>query len=322
MTGPLRRIVLADSDAADLAAGVLRLRTDRHADVVTVTMDLGGTTGLEETRARALAAGASRAHVLDVRDAFVEEFVLPSLKADAVGRDGRPLAACLGRALVAQKLVEVAGIEQADAVAHGCRADEERVHFEAMIKTLNPALSVIEVASRPTVHPNLWGMPVRNGSNSAEHAGERDLTASAEIGFDRGIPTSVNGVPLSFQDLVASLNTIASTYRIERLVADFGDGASPPRIIHEMPAASLLHLAHEALRKLVMSDDFDRFWALVSRRYAELIEDGHWFTPMRHALDALVGALQERVSGGVTLQLRNGECRLVARHSVNAVTFS
>src|SRR4051812_11931072 len=113
------RILLAYSGDLTTTAAIPWLREHHHAEVITATVDLGQERELEAVRDRALAAGAIRAHVLDARDQFAQDFVLPSLKADALHQDRFVMAAALGRPLIARKLVEVAGIEGAGVVAHG-----------------------------------------------------------------------------------------------------------------------------------------------------------------------------------------------------------
>ena len=115
----MERIVLAYSGGLDTSVAIPWLKAHYQAEIVAVTMDLGQGRELEAVRDRALAIGALRAHVLDLREEFAHDFVLPALKADALYDDRSPMTAALGRPLIAQKLVEIAEIEQAQAVAHG-----------------------------------------------------------------------------------------------------------------------------------------------------------------------------------------------------------
>ena len=108
------RIVLAYTGDGDVCEAVRQLaEIDDGAEVVTLTLDLGQGRDLEEIRDRALSAGAVRAHVLDVRDEFVRDFVLPVLQAGVAQTGPAPLAEALGQTLLAQKLVEIAAIETA-----------------------------------------------------------------------------------------------------------------------------------------------------------------------------------------------------------------
>ena len=114
------RIVLAYSGGLDTSVAVKWLADKYNAEIVTVTMDLGQGKELDDIRERALGVGAVRAHVVDVREEFCHEYVLPALQADAIYEGKYPLATALGRPLIAKKLVEVAEFENATMIAHGC----------------------------------------------------------------------------------------------------------------------------------------------------------------------------------------------------------
>src|SRR6202040_4378375 len=118
----MERIVLAYSGGLDTSVAIPWLKEQYSAEIIAVTMDLGQGRELEEVRDRALATGAVRAHVLDLREEFARDYALRALKAGALYEDRYPMAAPLGRSLIAQKLVEIAALEQATAVAHGCAA--------------------------------------------------------------------------------------------------------------------------------------------------------------------------------------------------------
>src|SRR5438876_5925673 len=102
------RIVLAYSGGLDTSIAIAWLADKYGAEVIAVTLDLGQGRELTDVRERALAVGATRAHVLDVRDEFAREYSLPALQADALYEGRYPLATALGRPLIARKLVEVA----------------------------------------------------------------------------------------------------------------------------------------------------------------------------------------------------------------------
>ena len=140
----MKRIVLAYSGGLDTSVAIPWLKARYGADVIAMTMDLGQGRELEDVRNRALAAGALRAHVLDVREEFASGYVVPALKADALYEDRYPMATSLGRPLIAKKLVELAAIEQAGAIAHGCTAEEnDRFRLDTSARALNPAIEVL-----------------------------------------------------------------------------------------------------------------------------------------------------------------------------------
>ena len=148
----MERIVLAYSGGLDTSVAIPWLKEQYRAEIIAVTMDLGQGKELESVRDRALAAGAVRAHVLDLREEFARRYILPALKADALYEDRYPLATALGRPLIAQKLVEIADIERATSVAHGCTGKgNDQVRLDVTTRALRPDLKVIAPARD-------WGM--------------------------------------------------------------------------------------------------------------------------------------------------------------------
>ena len=114
------RIVLAYSGGLETSVAIPWLAEKYGAEIVTVTMDLGQGKELDDVRERALASGAVRAHVIDLREEFAKDFILPALQAGAIYEGRYPLATALGRPLIAKHLVDIAQIEGATAIAHGC----------------------------------------------------------------------------------------------------------------------------------------------------------------------------------------------------------
>jgi argininosuccinate synthase len=148
----MERIVLAYSGGLDTSVAIPWLKEKYNAEIIAVTMDLGQGKELEAVRDRALTTGAVRAHVLDVRDEFARDYVVPALKAHAMYEDRYPMATSLGRPLIAQKLVEIAEIEQATAIAHGCTGKgNDQVRLDVTARALNPKIKVIAPARD-------WGM--------------------------------------------------------------------------------------------------------------------------------------------------------------------
>ena len=146
------RIVLAYSGGLDTSAAIAWLAEQYSAEVIAVTLDLGQGRELTDVRERALAVGATRAHVLDVRDEFASDYILPALQAGALYEDRYPLATALTRPLIARKLVDVARMEGASVIAHGCngKANDE-LRLEAGVRALDPALTMLAPA-------RIWGM--------------------------------------------------------------------------------------------------------------------------------------------------------------------
>lgn len=345
MTKP---IVLAYSGGLQSTVAIPWL-IDRHAaDVVAVALDLGQPTDLAEIHDRALAAGAARAHVIDAREEFVRDFAWPALRADAMAEGRYPMATALSRPLIAQKLVEIARIEGATVVVHGS-AGRDRLRLDRPLATLDPSLTTIASAecmtaaqvdeyadrlgrSRPTdgadrVDANLWGRTVgRPADDGSAEPPESAFTLSRSLArtpaepatvaltFERGTPTGINGVTMTPAELVESLSTIAGEHGAGRFdrVKHRGDGACS-RVLHEAPAAAVLHHARRELESLASSENLHRFQPAVSAAYAGVLRSGEWFGPLRHGLDAYLASTQAGVSGTVRVKLFKGHSHIAGR---------
>jgi argininosuccinate synthase len=180
----MERIVLAYSGGLDTSVAIPWLKEKYNAEIIAVTMDLGQGRELESIRDRALATGATRAHVLDLREEFARDFILPALKADAIYEDRYPMATSLGRPLIAQKLVEIAEIEQATAVAHGCTGKgNDQVRLDVTTRALNPTLKVIAPARD-------WGM---TRPEEIEYARKRGVPVPATVDSPYSTDTNLWG---------------------------------------------------------------------------------------------------------------------------------
>ncbi len=114
-----------------------------QVEVVTLTLDLGQRDELDAVRERALACGAIRAHVLDERESFARDYLLPALKAGAASEDGHPLGRVLTRPLIARQLVDVAKMEGVAEVAHACWYHyDDRVRLERAIRDAGPDMLI------------------------------------------------------------------------------------------------------------------------------------------------------------------------------------
>ncbi|WP_250283337.1 MULTISPECIES: argininosuccinate synthase [unclassified Frankia] len=136
------------------------------------------------------------------------------------------------------------------------------------------------------------------------------------IGFADGLPVSLDGRALPLPELVAELNTRAGAQGVGRidLIEDRLVGIKS-REIYECPAAITLLTAHRDLEDLTLERDLARFKRGVDQRWAELVYDGLWYSPLRAALDAFVDNASVRVSGDVRIRLAGGVAQVVGRRS-------
>jgi argininosuccinate synthase len=166
------RIVLAYSGGLDTSIAIPWLREQYGAEVVTVTLDLGQARELADIRERALAFGAVRAHVIDVREEFIRDFIMPALQAGAVYEGGYPMATALARPLIAKRLVEIARMEEASAIAHGCRGKgNDQVRLDVSARAFDPSVQVIAPARS-------WGM---SETEAVEYARARGIEVPGAV---------------------------------------------------------------------------------------------------------------------------------------------
>lgn len=137
-------IVLAYSGGLDTSVAIRWIKEKHGLDVVTLTADVGQADDLAEIARRSKRVGAINHHTLDCKREFVENYVFPALKANALYEGKYPVSTALARPLIAKKLVEVAHEERAVGVAHGCTGKgNDQVRFEVTIKALDPSLKII-----------------------------------------------------------------------------------------------------------------------------------------------------------------------------------
>jgi argininosuccinate synthase len=176
----MKKVVLAYSGGLDTSVAVAWLKEQYGAEVVTLTVDLGGGSLREGVERRAMSAGASRAYVVDAKERFLTGFVWPHLQANALYQGVYPLATALARPLIAQLLVEVAERESADAVAHGCTGKgNDQVRFDVATHALDPGLEVVA--------PMRVGMGLSR-EQSIDYAHERGI----EIPITKSSPYSID----------------------------------------------------------------------------------------------------------------------------------
>lgn len=324
-----RKVVLAYSGGLDTSCCLAWLREERGLDVITFTADLGGEFEPRTVRRRALAGGAVRAVIKDLKAELIRDFCFPALKAQAVYEEGYTLGTALGRPLIAKALVEVARSERALYVAHGCTGKgNDQVRIELGVRTLDGTLDCIaplrewhldtreaqmryarrhglEVSvtrrSPYSIDRNIWGGSIECGvledawkeppeevySMTRDPRRAPAKPATVRVGFQKGIPVSLNGTRMAPVRLVERLNRLAGLHGVGRsdLVEDRLVGIKS-REIYEAPAATVLLTAHRALEGLVLSRDLLHFKEGLSQQYASLVYNGLWFTPLRESLDA------------------------------------
>ncbi len=141
-----------------------------------------------------------------------------------------------------------------------------------------------------------------------------------EIGFQNGIPVSLNGEEIDGTTFIERLNKEAGRYGIGRIdhIEDRLVGIKS-REIYEAPAAIVLHAAHQALEGLTLSRDQIRFKEIIAAEYARLIYNGQWYSALHQDLAAYVQSTQRFVTGIVRMKLSRGHCHVVGRKSEHSL---
>jgi argininosuccinate synthase len=140
----MKKVVLAYSGGLDTSVILVWLKERYGCEVVTFTADLGQEEELEGLEEKALATGASKAYIEDLREEFLMEYAFPTMMAGAIYERQYLLGTSFARPLTAKRQVEIAELEGADAVSHGCTGKgNDQVRFELTYKALNPRLKVI-----------------------------------------------------------------------------------------------------------------------------------------------------------------------------------
>jgi argininosuccinate synthase len=144
MGSRVNKIVLAYSGGLDTSVILKWLRNEYECEVIAFVADLGQGEDLEEVKEKALATGARKVYVEDVREEFVRDFILTALKANAIYEGGYLMGTSIARPLIAMKQMEVVAREDADAVAHGATGKgNDQVRFELTYMALNPNITII-----------------------------------------------------------------------------------------------------------------------------------------------------------------------------------
>jgi argininosuccinate synthase len=359
----VKKVVLAYSGGLDTSIIVPWLKQNYgNPEVVCYCCNLGQDdelTGLEE---KAIASGASKCYVEDLREEFVRDFLFPLLQSGAVYERTYLLGTSVARPLIAKRQAEIAIQEGADAVAHGCTGKgNDQVRFEITFMAFAPHLKVIApwrewdirsredaldyaaehnvpvTASLKSIYSrdrNIWHMSHEGGIledpwNEPEEPMYTLTTAPEQapdeaeyvvIGFEQGVPVSVDGQPLGPLALLTRLNELGARHGVgrvdlveNRLVGMKSHG------IYETPGGTVLRVAHQGLEQLALDRDTLHYKDVVAHRYAELVYNGQWYTPLRQALDAFVQVTQRNVTGEARIKLYKGSATLVGRKAAKSL---
>jgi argininosuccinate synthase len=349
----MNKVVLAFSGGLDTSVCVKYLQKLHNLEVITLIVDVGQDDDFGEIRKTSLELGAIDHVYVDAKEEFVNEYVTPAIKSNALYQQSYPLATAIARPLIAKKLVEIANKHGATSVAHGCTGKgNDQVRFDITIKSLNPSLGIIapirdlnltrdkeidyakengiqvsEIAKKYSIDKNIWGRSIEGGM--LEDLGNEPLedafeyvkfnnysVGSIELCFEKGVPISINGKAEKLPSLINKLNEIAGSFGIGIIdhIEDRVIGIKS-REVYEAPAALIIICAHKDLEKLALTSHELRFKAVVEEQWSWLAYSGLWLDPLLSDLNQFVEKTQERVTGKIKIKMHNGYYRVIGRES-------
>lgn len=353
MQNTQKLVALAFSGGLDTSYCVARLKADGWT-VHTVWVDTGAAQDAERRaiEAQALACGAARHHGVDARTAVFDRFVRFLIQGNVLRGEVYPLSVAAERTQQAMSLVQVAREIGATAVGHGSTgAGNDQIRFDVALRVLAPDLAILtpvrdaaltrpqaiawleerklpvpKAAGAYSVNAGLWGTTWGGGWTHDPWSGPppelldppADAPAPAEIilGWQTGLPQSLDGTALSGPELVERVGTLTRAYGIGRNT-HLGETALgiKGRIGFEAGAALLLIHAHRELEKLVLTR-WQTFWKdQLGKFYGDRLHEGQYFDPSLRDIEALITSSQTRVLGDTRVLLAPGRFQVTGVRS-------
>lgn len=340
------RIVLAYSGGLDTTYCVAWLTRAQGADVVTVTVDTGGMelACAERIADRSRAAGASEHLCIDARQKVWDNFITTLVRGNVLRGAVYPVSVAAERTQQAVEVARVAVELGADAIAHGSTgAGNDQVRFDIAFKVMAPAIPILapvrehgvlretsiaylkehglEVppgSGRYSVNAGLWGVTIGGGWTHDPWQGPPDDAWSGEtveapepceliIGWEAGLPVSLNGQAMAGPALVVALETLLAPYGIGRGI-HLGETVLgiKGRIGFQAGPAQVLVAAHRELEKLVLTR-WQSFWKdHVAQFWGDRLHEGQAFDPVMRDIEAMIKSSQQRVVGDTRIRLAEG----------------
>lgn len=349
-----QKVAVAFSGGLDSSLAIALLRHIYEAqEIVPITIDVGQ--GDEEMAEMDLKAKALQIKpiILDAKEEFSKNWLSIAIKANS-DYNGYPVSTSMTRQLVAKLVAEEAVKLGCDAILEGSTGkgnDQYRMHnvFKYFAPELDILVPVRDFNLTRVEEQKLcehWHVPVMEQIVGGDDktlwcrsiaSGAIDLNQpipdnvwmwrvppqkavdhpiKIELEFFQGLPTHLNQKPLPLDAIIAELNQLAGQAGIG-LIDMFEDGIMDlkSREIYEAPAAHVILKLHQDLEKQCLTKDEIQFKKTVDAKWAYLVYHGHWFSPLKEALDAFIHETQKMVSGKVQAELYKGNIEITYRES-------
>ena len=329
------KVILAYSGGLDTTAIIPWLKENFDYEVICCCIDCGQGNELDGLEERAKLSGASKLYIENIIDEFCDDYIMPCVKAGAVYENKYLLGTSMARPVIAKRLVEIARKEGATAICHGATGKgNDQIRFELGIKALAPDLKIIapwrmtdvwtmqsredeieyckqhgidlpfSADSSYSRDRNLWhisheGLELEEPGNEPNYEHLLVLGVSPEkapdegeyvtMTFEKGIPTSINGKAMKVSEIITTLNELGGKHGIG--IVDIVENrvvGMKSRGVYETPGGTM-----ETKKDM-------------GNKFAQIVYEGKWFTPLREAIQAFVDVTQEYVTGEVKFKLYKG----------------
>lgn len=346
------KVVLAYSGGLDTTAIIPWLKETYGYDVICCCVNVGQESELEGLDERAKYSGAEKLYIEDVVDELCDEYIMPTVKANAVYENKYLLGTSFARPLIAKKLVEVARKEGAVAICHGATGKgNDQLRFELSIKALAPDIKVIATWRQPewtmqsredeiafckahgidlpfdashsySRDRNIWhisheGLELENPACAPNYddllvlsvtpQNAPDESEDVELDFEAGIPVALNGKRMKVSDIIRELNRLGGKHGIGIIdIVENRVVGMKSRGVYETPGGTILMEAHQQLEELILDRDTYTAKKDMGNKFADIVYEGKWFTPLREAEQAFIESTQKYVTGEVKFKLYKG----------------
>jgi argininosuccinate synthase len=349
----IKKVVLAYSGGLDTSIIIPWLKENyNNCEVIAVSGDVGQGTELDGLEEKAIKTGASKLYIEDLKEEFIQDYVIPTVQAGAIYENRYMLGTSFARPIIAKRIAEIAIKEGADAICHGCTGKgNDQVRFELAIKAFAPEMHIIapwrewDIKSRDqeidyaeahniplkinretnySKDKNIWhlsheGLDLEDPANEPQYEKKGflemgvspidapDKPTYVTIHFEKGVPTAIDGKKMTGVELVATLNKLGGENGIG--LADLVENrlvGMKSRGVYETPGGAILYHAHEVLETITLDKETARVKQYLSIKFADIVYNGQWFTPLREAMSAFVTETQKTVTGDVKLKLYKG----------------
>lgn len=345
-----KKVVLAYSGGLDTSIIISWLKENYGCEVICVVGNVGQSDELIGLEEKALKTGASKCYIEDLTQEFVDEYVFPTIQANAIYEGKYLLGTSFARPIIGKRMVEIAIAEGADAICHGCTGKgNDQVRFELAIKAFAPDMPIIapwriwDLKSREeeieyaldrkipisinyetnySKDKNLWhlsheGLDLEDPNAEPKYEKILEMSTTLEnapdkatyitLTFEKGIPVALNGEKMDGVTLIEKLNKIGGENAIG--IVDMVENrlvGMKSRGVYETPGGTILYAAHKNLEEICLDKETAHYKETIALKFADIVYNGQWYTPLREALSAFVKTTQENVTGVVKLKLYKG----------------